>query len=335
MSDIHLNHPNFLWLLILILPFIFIRIRKDNSRKIPYPTLQFYTKGSLLRKFMFILKYLLEMILFLLLVVAIAEPHQLIEKKMIQEEGLDIALVLDVSASMQASDFSPNRLEVLKKMTSEFIQRSTGNRLGVYIFAQDTFTQTPLTNERSILLELIDSISYGIIDHTQSGGTAIGDALLASSDSLLKSRINNREQVIILITDGENSYGVDPILAARYLQSKNIRLYIIGLAGEEAIKVFVNGQPYITSTGETLVTSLDDTQLKEIASAANGKYYRAKNSNALNAIFHGLSRLEKAPLEIKNLVYKIFYTSRIAVFLFFVFFTWLLLEGFVLRRPIR
>ena len=236
---------------------------------------------------------------------------------------------------MQAKDFPPNRLEVLKKMSSEFIKKSSGSRIGVYIFAQDTFTQTPLTNNHSILLELIESISFEIIDHSQSGGTAIGDALLSATDGLLKVRIPKRGQAIILITDGENSFGVDPILAARYVESKQIRLYIIGLAGDDPITVYVNGSPFITSTGESLVTSLEDSQLKEIAKAAGGKYYRAKNVETFTMIFNELQQLEKAPLEIKTLSNKIYYTSYIALLLFALFFIWLVWEGFIFRRPMR
>ncbi|HNA08677.1 MAG TPA: VWA domain-containing protein, partial [Leptospiraceae bacterium] len=144
--------------------------------------------------------YLVEGLILISLIIGLSDPHTVTERNLIQEDGIDIALVLDVSASMQAADFKPNRLDAMKEIAKDFVKRSGGNRIGVYIFAQDTFTQTPLTTDHSVLIELIESISFKVIDHSESGGTAIGDALLATTDGLQKAKKPKRDQAIILIT---------------------------------------------------------------------------------------------------------------------------------------
>lgn len=299
-----------------------------------YAPLQYKTPANKRRIFL-CLEYVLEALLLATLIIGIADPHKVSERSMIQEDGLDIALVLDVSASMQAADFAPNRLEAMKEIAKDFIKRSGGNRIGIYIFAQDTFTQTPLTTDHPVLLELLESISFKVIDHSESGGTAIGDALLSATDSLQKAKVLKRDQAIILITDGESSYGVDPILAAKYVKDLDIKLYAIGLAGEDPIEVYVEGKPYLTPSGKILVTSLDDKQLRQIAKTADGKFYRAKNKSVLSEVFSELGNLSKTPLEVKKTRLKHSYARYFAFAGMQIFFVWILIDGLFIRRPMR
>ena len=305
-----------------------------GSLNIRYAPMQFSDR-SLARLWPIGIKLILEFSIFIGTIIALAGPHLLSERHSILEEGIDIALVLDVSASMQAADFKPTRLSVLKKISSAFVKRSGTNRIGVYVFAQDTFTQSPLTSDHSVLLELIEGLNFGIIDHSKSGGTAIGDALLTATDVLVKNKIEKREQAIILITDGENSFGVDPALAARQVKEQNIRLYIIGLAGESPIAVMVDGKPYLTPSGETLVTSLNDPDLKKIAEAGDGRYFRAYDENILTDIMYWLSRLEKSPLEVKKYSSVHSYRPLAAILLIPLLLSWLYVDGFLLQRPMR
>ncbi|MEM7181858.1 MAG: VWA domain-containing protein [Spirochaetota bacterium] len=281
------------------------------------------------------IKLPLELLLLLVVFFSMSAPYKLLERNMVLDRGLDIVFSLDVSASMQASDFPPTRLEFLKKVTSNFIKKNTTNRMGVYVFARDTFTQTPLTTDHKILLELMRGITFAMIDHNKSGGTAIGDALLAATDTLVKQQKPNRDRVIILITDGENTHGVDPLLAARYVRANQVRLYIVGVAGDKPIEVYVAGRPYVTSSGAILKTSLDDTQLKEIAKEANGRYYRAKDASVLQKVFAELLTLEQTPIEIKKLSHKVTYSHYLALLSMLLFLIWFVLEGFLLRRPMR
>ncbi|MBK8398200.1 MAG: VWA domain-containing protein [Leptospiraceae bacterium] len=334
MKDILFTYPFLLWFLWLIPVYLYRRYYSFKKSSVPYAPLQ-YKKSKNNRTYFLYAQYFLESILLSCIIIGISDPHIVTERSLIQEDGLDIALVLDVSASMQAADFEPNRLEAMKDIGKNFIKRSGGNRIGIFIFAQDTFTQTPLTTDHSTLQELLDGISFRVIDHSESGGTAIGDALLAATDSLQKAKVVKRDQVIILITDGESSYGVDPILAAKYVKELGIKLYIIGLAGEEPIEVYAEGKPFLTPSGKILVTSLDDKQLKQIARTADGKYYRAKNQNILADIFSELSNLSKTPLEIKQSKQKHSYSRYIAFAGMQIFFLWILLDGLFVRRPMR
>ncbi|HNA08106.1 MAG TPA: VWA domain-containing protein, partial [Leptospiraceae bacterium] len=142
-------------------------------------------------------------------------------------------------------------------------------------------------------------------------------------------------QAIILITDGESSYGVDPILAAKYVLEQQIKLYVIGMAGEKPIEVYVEGRPYLTPSGKILVTSLDDKQLREIAKTANGKFYRAKNENVLAEIFSELGTLSRTPLEIKKSRLKHSYSRYFAFAGLQFFFLWMFVYGLLIRRPMR
>lgn len=334
MSEIHFSYPLVLWAIGLIPIYLYFRFLFLKKATVSYAPLQ-YKNPTNKRKIFLYLEYTLEVLLIATIVIGIADPHKVTERSMIQEDGLDIALVLDVSASMQAADFTPNRLEAMKEIGKDFIKRSGGNRIGIYIFAQDTFTQTPLTTDHAVLLELLESISFKVIDHSESGGTAIGDALLAATDSLQKAKVPKRDQAIILITDGESSYGVDPILAAKYVKDLGIRLYAIGLAGEDPIEVYVDGKPYLTPSGKILVTSLDDKQLRQVAKAADGKFYRAKNQSVLSEVFSELGNLSKTPLEVKKSKLKHSYTRYLAFAGMQVFFIWMLVDGLFIRRPMR
>ncbi|MCB1143804.1 MAG: VWA domain-containing protein [Leptospiraceae bacterium] len=327
------GRPYFFFLMIIVLPLIYYRYKYIMATSLQYGPLQ---EKKPKRKFSRIYGFLaLEGLLLIAFVFTLSDPYRLNKRTSIIEKGYDIAFALDISASMQAADFKPNRLEALKKITKEFVTRSSGNRIGVYVFAKDIFTQSSPLLDHDILNNLIDAISYDMIDHSESGGTAVGDALLYVTESLSKIRENGRGQAIILITDGENSDGIDPILAAKYAASKDIRLYIIGLAGEEEIEVYVNGEPFITSDGSILKTSLDDNSLIGIADAANGKYFRAKNGFTLNSIFSELSQLEKSEIEVKQIASKESFLPQFSILIFVLLFFRIGYIAFFLRRPFR
>lgn len=267
------------------------------------------------------------------LLLSLAGPYTKHTHQSIDEEGIDIALVLDISASMQAADFKPNRLEALKKTTAEFIKRSGQNRIGMYAFAGAVFTQTPLTSDHQALLELLAGLSYEMIDHADGGGTAIGDALVYALDSLRRSRIKERDQAIVLITDGESSSGMDPLQAAAMVQAENIKLFIIGMAGPEAVEVYVHGKPFITKNDEILKTSLDDKQLEAITRAANGRYFRAPDDTTLASLMADLSRLNRTPLQIRTLEQKIPRSGPFTALALGFFMLWLGWRSFLYRRP--
>lgn len=327
------SNPGVFVFLILVVPYLLYRFQYNKITSLQYAPLQFQKAKRSSSRFTFLL--VLEAIILTITILASADPYITEERALIQDKGIDVALVLDVSASMQANDFKPTRMESMKNVSKEFVTRSSGHRIGVFVFAEEAFTQTPLTFNHHLLIELIDSINYGVIDHALGGGTAIGDALLSASESLLKQRVEKRDQAIILITDGENTFGTEPELAAKYLASHGIKLYIIGMAGEEPVPVFVDGQKFITSNGQQLVTSLDDSSLIKIAEAGQGKYFRALDDNGLNKIFNELTFLSSTPIEVEKMFSKISYTRELAILLIGLFAFWILYFALFVRSPIK
>ncbi|MDY7227971.1 vWA domain-containing protein [Hyalangium rubrum] len=270
-----------------------------------------------------------------MVVVALAEPMETHEVELFEEEGIDLALVLDISATMQAADFPPNRLEVLKELSSELVRRSAGARVGVYAFAGVSMTQAPLTTDTVAVIDLIDALSFESINHYRAGGTAAGDALLLATDELLRLRVQGRDQVIVLVTDGESNQGIEPQLAARHLKEQGVRLYVIGIGQEVPVKVWANGVPLSGDRGKQLESKLDDAQLRQIAAQAEGSYYRADSSEVLTRIFEQISRLEHKPLQAQDVVVERSRRAEVAFVLAALLALWFTLDGVLLRRPLR
>jgi len=331
--NLQFENPKSLFLLIAVLPFFFYRIFTFKAELLRFPTIQIKGKGNPNILWVYS-KFILESTLLCIFIAGIASPYSTIEKTGMEEKGIDVSFVLDISASMQAADFPPTRLESMKNITLDFIKRSSKNRISVVVFAGSVFTQSPLTSDHEILSELVNGLSFESIDHNASGGTAIGDALLTSADQLIKNKVPNRDQAIILITDGENTEGVDPLLCAKYISDSKIRLYIIGLGGKKEIPVHVNGKPYLTPTGKILTTSLLDDELKKIAKEASGKYFHAESKNVLTDIFDELNRMESTLIEVKGQIEKNSLNHFLAI-LGLGFFISLFILNFSIRRPIK
>ena len=335
MKTFHFGQSYFLFFLLLIPLYIFFRYRMLSLSSVQTVSAPEEKRSYISKNVRMIVFLMIESILLFTAGFGAADPYYAIPKTKVSEEGIDLALVLDVSASMQAADFSPNRLEKMKETAKDFIKNTPGARTGVFIFAQECFTQTPLTNDRNSLLNFIESISYYSIDHNESGGTAIGVALLSAGEALLRMRIPKRDQAVILITDGENSYGIDPVTVAKYLKENSIRLYIIGMAGPAPIKVYVNGSPFITPAGTILETSLDDESLSRISDAAGGKYFRAHDGEKFSEILKELSRMERTPLEVGEIVEKESFADKAGIAVIFLILLRLVYSHFFFRRPVR
>ena len=277
----------------------------------------------------------LELLLVAAAVVALAGPHFEERFESVSEDGIDLALVLDISASMQAADLQPNRLAALKRLAIDLVRGSSGNRIGVFVFAGHVFTHTPLTTDRETRIELIDQLSYGSINHSQSGGTAIGDALLVASDALGRQRVEGRDQLVVLFTDGESHLGIDPLLAARALREQEIAFQLIGIGRTDPVKVFVDGEPFINSEGEQLETRLEEEQLEAIAASAEGSYRHADSLTLLEEVFADLEALTRSPLEVTRVVVERSLVPAVAAVLLVLFLSWLWLDLRQLRSPLR
>jgi Ca-activated chloride channel family protein len=328
------SHPLALWFGLVLPVFAMLRWRQERRCGVAYPPLQYRRLRNASGLWSHALVPL-ETLIVGLAILALAGPVRTDQLESLSEHGIDLALVLDVSASMQAADFPPNRLEALKALAGDLILKGGPNRVAVYAFAGHTFTQTPLTSDRSSVLTMVQSLAYESISHSRSGGTALGDALLVAADTLVKHRIDGRDQVLILITDGESNRGADPMLGARFVRSEGLRLVVIGVGGPMPVKVYVRGEPFINAEGEHLETSLDDEQLIEIAEKAGGSYRRAEDLEVLREIFAELGRLQKSPIETSRLLIQQPLAPVISGVMLVLVALWLWLDAMVLRRPWR
>ncbi|GBF50636.1 von Willebrand factor type A domain protein [Leptospira ryugenii] len=277
-----------------------------------------------------------EFIFYGSLVLGLSEPYISVKRDSIKTEGIDLSITLDLSASMQAADFKPNRLEAMKTLVNEYLEDTRGNRTCVVVFSGQVYLHYPFSFNKNALQKAISSIHFQTFEHNRAGGTHIGDAILFSQEELSRLKAEGREQAIVLITDGENTGGLDPILAAKLALENGIHLYIIGMASADLIPVFEpDGDPYIGSDGKQLVTSLKDESLQAIADAAGGMYYRAKEGQSLKSILSEINALEKKPLEVSQVKEKISLNLVVTFIIFFSFCCYYLGASFWIRRPVR
>lgn len=330
-----------LYLLLLIIPaiplYLYARLKIFNT-VIAYPPLQ-YTKLPASRFLLTLIGPVIESLILALIIASASGPHTYTSRETVTDSGIDVALVLDISLSMLADDFKPTRLDVMKDLAGKFIHQLGKDRVAVYVFAGYCFTQTPFTTDIEIAEELIQGIDYTSIDHSESGGTAIGDALAIAADTLAKNRFEKRDQAIVLISDGESNYGLDPVTVASYVKEQGIKLYAIGVGSDSSVKVMYNGYHFITTYDDgsegILYTSFKGEELKEVAAAAGGVYFWAKDEKLFADIFSYIAKLEKSPLEKKMSKSIVSYRPVLALSVAILFLVYFFVEGLFIRRPYR
>ncbi|MDB9732965.1 VWA domain-containing protein, partial [Polaribacter sp.] len=225
-SNFEFYNPTFLWLLILI-PILAIWqffMRKKDTAVLTMPSVKGFKSGSFLSKLKPIL-YLLRILALSAIIIALARPRNVsVSKKTKTNRGIDIVMAIDVSASMLARDLKPNRLEALKKVAINFIDRRPNDRIGIVVYAGESFTQTPITSDKGIVKRTISELKWGQLE----GGTAIGMGLGSGVNRLKESKAKSK--VIILLTDGVNNSGnIDPRTATELAKELNIKVYTIGI----------------------------------------------------------------------------------------------------------
>lgn len=228
-----------------------------------------------------------------LLLVAAAGPHRRGDRTIVNADGLAIVIAMDVSSSMLAEDFTPaNRMEVAKRQALAFVRGRHADRIGLVTFAGEALTQVPVTLDYPALERAIESVRIGDLED----GTAIGSGLATAVARLRK--VPGKEKVILLLTDGENNRGlIDPRTAAQTAQAFGIRVYTIGV-GTEGQARFPTGQGLNGFRYEMLPVRIDEVLLKEIANNTGGRYFRAKDAQALTRIFQNIDRLERTPVDV-------------------------------------
>ena len=221
-------------------------------------------------------------------VIGISRPQLIDSIKETNVDVVDIVLVMDISSSMLATDFPPNRLEAVKKTAKNFIKARNGDRLGVLVFAGESFIQCPLTIDQDVLVSLMDEIK---IAEQSYDGTAIGMAIANATNRLRHSE--SKSKVMILLSDGSNNAGeLDPLTAADLAAKFNIKIYTIG-AGTNQDVSFIPGRGYIRN-------EIDEETLKSISKRTNGQYFRATNLSGLEQIYDTIDTLERTEIEIKE-----------------------------------
>ena len=237
--------------------------------------------------------YALRVIAVGAIIIALARPQSRLSHEEISVEGIDIVLALDLSGSMLAEDFRPNRLEAAKSVASDFIKGRKNDRMGLVVFAGEAFTQVPLTIDHQVLQNQLKSLKSG----TLRDGTALGDGLATAINRIKDSEAKSK--VIILITDGVNNQGsVDPLSAAEIAAMYNIRLYTIGIGTRGKAPY-----PFRDELGrvryQNVDVEIDEALMKEMAEATNeGLYFRATNKDALEEIFEKIDKMEKSKIDV-------------------------------------
>ena len=293
-GDIQFANPEFFWLL-LVLPVAALWYYIKRWKQAPIlkiSSLQGFKTPSVLSKIK-PLTFLLRLLAMSAVIVAMARPQtEDISTRTKTTKGIDIVMAIDVSSSMLARDLKPNRLAALKQVASEFIRKRPSDRIGLVVYAGESYTKTPITSDKSIVLSALKDITYGQLND----GTAIGMGLATSVNRLKESKAISK--VIILLTDGVNNAGfIEPQTAADLALEYNIKTYTIGLGtnGNALSPVGYNADG--TFRYGMRQVEIDEALLEEIAEATGGKFFRATDNEKLEAIYDEINKLEKTEIE--------------------------------------
>ena len=294
-KNIVFANPEFFWLL-LLLPLMLLWYwfwNKKSQANVTFSTTIAFKKTKSWSDALYHLLFVLRMIAIALIVVALARPQTHSENAKTKiTDGIDIVMAIDVSASMLSQDLKPNRFEALKKVASQFVKDRPNDRIGLVIYAGESYTKTPVTTDQSIILNALSEITYGQIED----GTAIGMGLATAVNRLKESKAKSR--VIILLTDGVNNTGfIDPQTAAELAAEYGIKVYTVGIG--------TNGMalsPYALNADGSIIyrmqqVDIDEPLMKKIAQVTKGRYFRATNNQKLQQIYDEINQMETTKIE--------------------------------------
>ena len=322
------EYPALLWLLVIpafmLVHYVYIEVsgRRPHLR---VPDIKFWKAGG--RSVLGVIRhlpFLLRTIALVMIIIAIARPRSSTKMDKIDTEGIDIVLAMDVSTSMLARDFTPDRISAAKDIAIEFISQRPSDRMGIVVFAGESYTQCPLTTDRATLINLMKEIETGLIED----GTAIGNGLATAVARMQNSDAKSR--VVILLTDGVNNSGeITPQTAADIAKTYGIRVYTIGVGANGTAPY-----PVMTPWGvqmQNVEGEIDENLRKNIAETTGGRYFRATDNTKLSEIYSEINKMEKARTTIDSFpIYKELFTGFALIAL-----ACLLLEvliSFILRR---
>lgn len=286
------KYPGLLWLLLILAPLIAWYVWKHRNANpslgissiAPIEKLPVSWKTIAMH-----VAFALQLVAIAALIVALARPQTHDHLRTSRIEGTDIVLALDISGSMSARDFEPTRFAAAKDVAAKFVNQRTNDNMGLVVFAGESLSLMPLTNDRAALINAINMIEMGQLND----GTAIGDGLVSAINRITSGKAKSKS--IILLTDGTNNAGdVPPSTAAQIAKQKGIKVYTIGVGTNGSIQIT---DPYGFSS-TTMETKIDEQSLKEIANATNGKYFRATDEKMLRQVFDEIDSLEKTVLDV-------------------------------------
>jgi Ca-activated chloride channel homolog len=295
-NDIEFAYPQLLFLL-LLLPILggwyISRVNRQQASLLVSSLKSFHNTASWKRTLRHI-SIALRLMALAVLIIAFARPQTHYDEKNTEGEGIDIILCIDVSGSMLAQDFKPNRQEAAKQVAADFVSFRPTDRIGLVVFAGESFTQCPITSDHKMLISQIYSIRGGFM----ADGTAIGSGLATSVDRLRSS--SSKTRVVVLLTDGENNGGlIDPKTAKEIAKSLGIKVYTIGVGTEGFAPT-----PVQTPGGGIIMqqekVNIDEKLLTEIAKETGGKYFRARDNEGLKNIYSEIDQLEKTKIDINT-----------------------------------
>ena len=289
-------HPYF-FALLLVIPFMIWW--QSRGRKNSQPVLRITTLGGIkplppgakarFRPVMFILRVLA----LLMLIIGLARPQSTNTTVNNDTDGIDLVLGMDISGSMLAEDFRPNRMEAAKKVALDFVDKRPSDRIGLVIFSGESFTMCPITIDHQVLKEQIMNLKSGMV----TDGTAIGDGLATSVDKLRYSKAKSK--VIILMTDGENNCGkISPLTALEIAKVYKLKVYTIGVGTQG--QALIPMQTPMGTVKQMMPVNIDEPLLRQIAGQTGGKYFRATSNNSLKTIYEEIDRMEKTSIEVTS-----------------------------------
>ncbi len=323
------EYPKLLWLLLLLIPLLAWYLWRELKGRRATLTVssgqQWKGKGSSRLVWMRHIPFALRFIAVAALIVAIARPRSSTDFEKVDTEGIDIVLAMDVSTSMLARDFSPDRIGAAKDIALEFIASRPSDRMGIVVFAGESFTQCPLTTDRVTLINLMKEIETGLIEDGTAIGNGLGTAVARLKDS------DGKSKVVILLTDGVNNRGeITPAMAAEIASTYGIRVYTIGVGAMGTAPY-----PVMTPWGvqlQQIPVEIDEPLLKDIADQTGGKYFRATDNKKLLEIYGEINRMEKSRTTVESFPV---YSEKFMTFALIALFALLLelvFRFFVLRR---
>lgn len=290
------RNPEYLFLLFLLVPIIYwyFKEMQKSDASLQISSIQKLAQFSKSRKIKLRhFPFVFRVFAISFIIMALARPQASNSWRTQNTEGIDIMMALDISSTMLTEDLKPNRLEASKAVASEFILSRPNDNIGLVVFASESFTQCPLTNDHAVLVNMFNGVNYGLIEDGTAIGLGLANAINRIKESTAKSK------VIILLTDGSNNRGdIAPVTAAEIAKTFGIRVYAIGVGSHGMVNVPV--QTPIGIQYQQMQSEFDEKSLQEIAATTGGKYFRATDNSKLRRIYQEIDQLEKTKTKVSQ-----------------------------------